>query len=177
LRQIKAAIEKSSIVPLPNEAGGDLGRTAQLLGNLGDYGLGRSRISVKTAMNSNPARSVISNTTAKPTATTSGRHGNIEDEPSLGSLDGRMSQLRWCQSDRSVLWPNQDLEHDEAKHEFGIEDEPHDAEEDRDRAAGMTLLRIMSWRLRTSLAVKLLRLSARLPKLAIPIAPWMFKRQ
>ena len=40
--------------------------------------------------------------------------GCVDDEPSLGSLDGRMSQKRWGQPDRDVLWPNTDLEHDEA---------------------------------------------------------------
>jgi hypothetical protein len=53
--------------------------------------------------------------------------GTVDDEPSLGSLDGRMSQLRWCQPDRSALWPNEDTEYDEAEHEVGIEDMPHDA--------------------------------------------------
>jgi hypothetical protein len=53
-------------------------------------------------------------------------YGTVDDEPSLGSLDGRMSQLRWSQPDRSVLWPNDDLEHDEAEHEVGIEDMAHE---------------------------------------------------
>jgi hypothetical protein len=35
--------------------------------------------------------------------------GIVDDEPSLGSLDGRMSQLRWCAPDRGVLMPNADL--------------------------------------------------------------------
>jgi hypothetical protein len=48
--------------------------------------------------------------------------GTVDDEPSLGSLDGSISQLRWCQPDRSVLWPNADMEYDEAEHEVGIED-------------------------------------------------------
>jgi hypothetical protein len=52
-----------------------------------------------------------------------------DDEPSLGSLDNRMSQLRWGQPDRHMWWPNTDLELDEAEHEIGIEDQPHDAEE------------------------------------------------
>jgi len=51
--------------------------------------------------------------------------GNVDDEPSLGSLDARMSQLRWSQPDRSVAWPNQDLEHDDADHEGSIEDIPN----------------------------------------------------
>jgi hypothetical protein len=38
----------------------------------------------------------------------------------------------------------------------------------------MTLLQIISWRLRTWLAVRLLRLSALLAKLAVPVAPWVF---
>ena len=54
--------------------------------------------------------------------------GIVDDEPSLGSLDGRMSQLRWSIPDRSVWWPNQDMELDEAEQEVGIEDSPHDAE-------------------------------------------------
>jgi hypothetical protein len=33
-----------------------------------------------------------------------------DDEPSLGSLDNRMSQLRWGQPDRHMWWPNTDLE-------------------------------------------------------------------
>jgi hypothetical protein len=40
-----------------------------------------------------------------------------DDEPSLGSLDGRVSQERWGQPDRAVLQPNIDLEHDEAEFE------------------------------------------------------------
>jgi hypothetical protein len=40
-----------------------------------------------------------------------------------------MSQLRWGQPDRHMWWPNTDLELDEAEHEIGIEDQPHDAEE------------------------------------------------
>ena len=40
--------------------------------------------------------------------------GCVDDEPSLGSLDGRVSQVNWSQPDRSVWWPNQDLEYDEA---------------------------------------------------------------
>jgi|SRR5271169_883539 len=55
--------------------------------------------------------------------------GIVDDESSLGSLDGRMSQLRWSKPDRSVWWPNQDMELDEAEQEYGIEDVPHDAEE------------------------------------------------
>jgi hypothetical protein len=51
-----------------------------------------------------------------------------DDEPSLGSLDGRMSQLRWSAPDRPVLFPNSDLELDEAEQEVGIEDLPHDEE-------------------------------------------------
>jgi hypothetical protein len=53
--------------------------------------------------------------------------GCVDDEPSLGSLDGRFSQLRWGGTDRRVLWPGGDFEHDEAEHEVGIEDMPHDA--------------------------------------------------
>jgi hypothetical protein len=41
--------------------------------------------------------------------------GIVDDEPSLGSLDGRMSQLRWGAAGCAVLWPNSDLEHDEAE--------------------------------------------------------------
>jgi hypothetical protein len=55
--------------------------------------------------------------------------GCVDDEPSLGSLDSRVSQLRWSAPDRPVLWPNQDMELDEAEHEVGIEDLPHDAKE------------------------------------------------
>jgi hypothetical protein len=47
--------------------------------------------------------------------------GIVDDEPSLGSLDGRMSQLRWSAPDRPVLWPNTDLEHDEAEFEGGAD--------------------------------------------------------
>jgi len=47
--------------------------------------------------------------------------GIVDDEPSLGSLDGRIGQSRWCQPDRSVLWPNEDLEHDEAEVEDGAD--------------------------------------------------------
>ena len=54
--------------------------------------------------------------------------GCVDDEPSLGSLDGRFSQLRWGGTDRCVLWPGGDFEHDEAEHEVGIEDMPHDAD-------------------------------------------------
>jgi hypothetical protein len=54
--------------------------------------------------------------------------GCVDDEPSLGSLDGRFSQLRWGGTDRDVLWPGGDFEHDEAEHEVGIEDMPHDAD-------------------------------------------------
>lgn len=54
--------------------------------------------------------------------------GCVDDEPSLGSLDGRLSQKRWDLSDREP-WPIcVDAEHDEAEHEGGIEDEPHDAD-------------------------------------------------
>ena len=53
--------------------------------------------------------------------------GCVDDEPSLGSLDGRFSQLRWGGTDRCVLWPGEDFEYDEAEHEVGIEDMPHDA--------------------------------------------------
>ena len=56
--------------------------------------------------------------------------GCVDDEPSLGSLDGRMSQLRWGGTDRCVLWPGGDFEHDEAEHEVGIEDMPHDGDSD-----------------------------------------------
>jgi hypothetical protein len=52
--------------------------------------------------------------------------GCVDDEPSLGSLDGLFSQLRWGETDRRVLWPGEDFEHDEAEHEVGIEDMPHD---------------------------------------------------
>ena len=58
----------------------------------------------------------------------SGYIGGCDDEPSLGSLDGRMSQLRWSVSDRPVLFANSDLELDEAEQEVGIEDLPHDQE-------------------------------------------------
>jgi hypothetical protein len=58
----------------------------------------------------------------------------VDDEPSLGSLDARISQLRWAEPDRAVLWPHQDFEYDPAEHEDdpadhegGIEDMPHDA--------------------------------------------------
>ena len=54
--------------------------------------------------------------------------GCVDDEPSLGSLDGQFSQLRWGGTDRRVLWPGEDFEHDEAEHEVGIEDMPHDAD-------------------------------------------------
>jgi hypothetical protein len=54
--------------------------------------------------------------------------GCVDDEPSLGSLDGRFSQLRWGGTDRDVLWPGGDFEYDEAEHEVGIEDMPHDAD-------------------------------------------------
>jgi hypothetical protein len=54
--------------------------------------------------------------------------GCVDDEPSLGSLDGRFSQLRWGGTDRDVLWPGGDFERDEAEHEVGIEDMPHDAD-------------------------------------------------
>jgi hypothetical protein len=47
--------------------------------------------------------------------------GIVDDEPSLGSLDGRMGQLRWSAPDRPVLWPNTDLEHDEAEFEGGAD--------------------------------------------------------
>ena len=57
-----------------------------------------------------------------------GYGGGCDDEPSLGSLDGRMSQLRWSEPDRPVRWPNQDFELDEAEQEVGIEDLPHDPE-------------------------------------------------
>lgn len=50
-----------------------------------------------------------------------GYGGGCDDEPSLGSLDGRMSQLRWSEPDRPVRWPNQDFELDEAEQEVGIE--------------------------------------------------------
>ena len=56
--------------------------------------------------------------------------GCVDDEPSLGSLDGRFSQLRWGRTDRDVLWPGGDFEHDEAEHEIGIEDLPHDGDSD-----------------------------------------------
>jgi hypothetical protein len=44
------------------------------------------------------------------------------------------------------------------------------------RRAGdaVTLLRIVTWRLRTYAAVRLLRLSALIAKLAVPVAPWIF---
>ncbi len=48
--------------------------------------------------------------------------GVVDDEPSLGSLDGRMSQLRWSTPDRSVWWPNEDMELDEADQEVAAED-------------------------------------------------------
>jgi len=57
-----------------------------------------------------------------------GMSKGCDDEPSLGSLDGRMSQLRWGQPDRQMWFPNTDLELDEAEQEVGVEDEPHDAE-------------------------------------------------
>jgi len=44
--------------------------------------------------------------------------GTVDDEPSLGSLDGRMSQLRWSQPDRPGRW-RPDIEHDEADPAFG----------------------------------------------------------
>jgi hypothetical protein len=57
-------------------------------------------------------------------------------EPSLGSLDGRMSQLRWGQSDRQSWAYGSDCEHDEAEHEAdeaeqegGIEDLNHDGDD------------------------------------------------
>jgi hypothetical protein len=43
----------------------------------------------------------------------------VDDEPSLGSLDGRMNQLGWGVPDRDVLLPNTNLEHDEAELEDG----------------------------------------------------------
>lgn len=53
-----------------------------------------------------------------------------------------------------LCWQNHDLEQDDAEHEVGIEDMPHDAEADCSRAKklvgrSMTLLRFMSCRLRT----------------------------
>jgi hypothetical protein len=54
--------------------------------------------------------------------------GCVDDEPSLGSLDGRFSQLRWGGTDRCVLWPGGDFEYDEAEHEVGIEDMPRGAD-------------------------------------------------
>ena len=39
-----------------------------------------------------------------------------------------MSQLRLGGTDRHVLWPGGDSECDEAEHEVGIEDMPHDAD-------------------------------------------------
>jgi hypothetical protein len=55
--------------------------------------------------------------------------GIVDDEPSLGSLDGRMSQLRWSLPDRFHWWANNDGELDEAAQEVGIEDLPHDPEQ------------------------------------------------
>jgi hypothetical protein len=62
--------------------------------------------------------------------------GCVDDEPSLGSLDRRMSQLRWGLPDRRTAWLNHDIEHDDADcaagerddadDEYGIEDVPHD---------------------------------------------------
>lgn len=52
---------------------------------------------------------------------------NVDDEPSLGSLDGRMSQNKWCQPDytpKGCSWTfrmSPDVEYDEA--EFETEDE------------------------------------------------------
>jgi hypothetical protein len=51
-----------------------------------------------------------------------GTGGNVDDEPSLGSLDGRMSQIRWSLPDRSLCWPHADFEYDEADHEGGDDD-------------------------------------------------------
>jgi hypothetical protein len=55
--------------------------------------------------------------------------GCVDCEPSLGSLDGRMSQKKWGEPDRREWWSGQDLELDEAEQEVGIEDQPHDADE------------------------------------------------
>jgi hypothetical protein len=60
---------------------------------------------------------------------------SVDEEPSLGSLDGRMSQKRWGSSDREG-WYCIDAEHDEAEHEVsdeevsegGIEDLNHDGD-------------------------------------------------
>jgi hypothetical protein len=51
----------------------------------------------------------------------------VDDEPSLGSLDGRMSQKRWGLPDRGGFWEmGWDREFDPAEQEGGIEDQPHD---------------------------------------------------
>jgi len=42
-----------------------------------------------------------------------------DDEPSLGSLDGRMSQLRGAQQDRQVWFPNKDVEADSSEESVG----------------------------------------------------------
>jgi hypothetical protein len=47
-----------------------------------------------------------------------------ELEPSLGSLEDRIGQQQWGQS--VIGWGNIDLERDDADHEIGIEDLPHD---------------------------------------------------
>jgi hypothetical protein len=47
--------------------------------------------------------------------------GIVDDEPSLGSLDGRMCQLGRGVPDRPVFWPNQDFEHDEAEFKDGAD--------------------------------------------------------
>jgi hypothetical protein len=62
--------------------------------------------------------------------------GCVDDEPSLGSLNDRISQLRWGQPDRYVGWGwgCVDLEYDEAENEdddddereAAIDDQPHD---------------------------------------------------
>jgi hypothetical protein len=51
-----------------------------------------------------------------------------DDEPSLSLLDDRMSQKRWALPDRDGLYCT-DAEHDEAEHEVGVEDQPHDPEQ------------------------------------------------
>jgi hypothetical protein len=60
--------------------------------------------------------------------------GCVDDEPSLGSLDGRVSQKRWGLSDHEPWLGYVDVEHDEAEHEVseeevsegGVEDMNHD---------------------------------------------------
>ena len=47
--------------------------------------------------------------------------GIVDDEPSLGSLDGRINQLRWGEPDHALIQPNVDLEHDEAEFEDGAD--------------------------------------------------------